>query len=261
MRKPLIQLHPLDNVAVARVALPAGSEVQDADGTPLPVRNAIAAGHKIALRPIAPGEVVLKYGQVIGLASAAIAAGEHVHVHNVQMGEALPRAAALAPAVAEAAAADLGAATFEGFVRADGSVGTRNYLGVMATVNCSATVCKAIAQAFAAPGALPGVDGVVAITHGSGCGMSDGEGLALLRRTLRGYAAQPNFAAVLLVGLGCEVNQLEPLLQGLEPAARERVKTLTIQDAGGTREAVAAGQAVVRELAEQAGAARRSTVP
>ncbi len=260
MSTELIVLHERDNVAVARVALAEGASLLRPGGAALQVRNAIAAGHKIALRPIAPGEVVLKYGQPIGVASAAIEAGEHVHVHNLGMGQALP-----------ARAPDSGtpdtlpvheAATFEGFVRADGRVGTRNYIGVISSVNCSATVCKAIAQAFSgpAPAALPGIDGVVAITHGSGCGMSEGEGLAVLRRTLRGYALHPNFAAVLLVGLGCEVNQVDGLVEGLDAPARGRVRRLTIQEAGGTREAIAQGQDLVRELAGQAASARRSTV-
>ncbi|MGQ3053681.1 MAG: UxaA family hydrolase [Roseateles sp.] len=257
MSTDLIQLHARDNVAVARVALAAGSEVRHADGATLPVRDAIAAGHKIALRAIAPGELVLKYGQPIGMASQAIAAGEHVHVHNVEMGTTLPAQAV--DAGTSAANRPQDAASFEGYVRADGRVGTRNYIGVLSSVNCSATVCKAIARAFEAPGALPGVDGVVAITHGSGCGMSDGEGLALLRRTLRGYALHPNFAAVLVIGLGCEVNQVGALLDGLDGGAR--VRSLSIQGEGGTREAIATGQALVRELAAEAGQARRSTVP
>ena len=255
----LIVLHASDNVAVARVALAEHDEINLPTGAPLRVRAAIAAGHKIALRPIAAGELVLKYGQPIGVASAAVAPGEHVHVHNVEMRAALPPQAAARSADT---ADDIGeAATFEGYVRADGRVGTRNYIGVISTVNCSATVCKAIAQAAERAG-TPGVDGVVAITHGSGCGMSDdGEGLALLRRTLRGYAAHPNFAAVLVVGLGCEVNQIEPLVGALDPAVRQRVRTLAIQDAGGTREAIAHGQALVAELAAQAATAQRSTVP
>jgi altronate hydrolase len=258
----LIVLHATDNVAVARVALAADSEIATPGGSPLRVRQAIDAGHKIALRAIAPGEVILKYGQPIGVASLSIEAGEHVHVHNVEMGVAtLPRGASVEPA-AELAAAEC--ATFEGYVRPDGRVGTRNYIGVLATVNCSATACKAIAQAFSGPGlqALPGVDGVVAITHGSGCGMSaDGLGLELLRRTLRGYAAHPNFAAVLVVGLGCEVNQVGPLVEGLDATTLERIRTLTIQDAGGTREAIERGVELVRELAAKAGEARRSIVP
>jgi altronate hydrolase len=259
---PLIVLHAGDNVAVARVALAEGADIARPDGSTLHVRAPIGAGHKIALRPIARGEVVLKYGQPIGVASATIEAGEHVHVHNVEMGAALPPQ----PASGERAATGLvgEGATFEGYLRPDGRVGTRNYIGVVSTVNCSATVCKAIAQAFSGPAlaAFPGVDGVVAITHGSGCGMSaEGEGIELLRRTLRGYAAHPNFAAVLVVGLGCEVNQVDPLVEGLDAAARLGIRTLTIQDAGGTREAIERGRALVSELAAVAASARRSTVP
>jgi len=256
----LIVLHGADNVAVARVALAEDADIKRSDGSSLRVRAAVPAGHKVALSFIAQGEVVLKYGQPIGVASAPIGAGEHVHVHNVEMGHTPPgqgagvRLEGVLPAEASA--------TFEGYVRTDGRVGTRNYIGVLSTVNCSATACKAIAQAFSGPAALPGVDGVVAITHGSGCGMSaEGEGLELLRRTLRGYAAHPNFAAVLLVGLGCEVNQVAPLVEGLDATTRDRIRTLTIQDAGGTREAIARGQELVRELAAQAAEARRSTVP
>ncbi|WP_457447854.1 UxaA family hydrolase [Roseateles sp. P5_E4] len=258
---PLILLHASDNVAVARVALAENEEIAAPGGAALRVRAAIDAGHKIALRAIAPGEVVLKYGQPIGVASTAIQAGDHVHVHNVDMAkEAPPQAASRSPAAPLAAGE---AASFEGFVRNDGRVGTRNYIGVLSSVNCSATVCKAIAQAFSgeALAAFPGVDGVVAITHGSGCGMSaEGEGLELLRRTLRGYATHPNFAGVVLIGLGCEVNQVDPLVQGLPAAARERIHVLTIQQAGGTREAVEQGKQLVRELAAQASTARRSTV-
>jgi altronate hydrolase len=257
----LIVLHASDNVAVARVALAQDAEIGRPGGAMLRVRDAIGAGHKIALREIASGEVVLKYGQPIGVATTAIAAGEHVHVHNVGMGgEAPPRAPhgrSTAPLVA------CEAASFQGYVRADGRVGTRNYIGVLSTVNCSATACKAIAQAFSgeALAAWPGVDGVVAITHGSGCGMSaEGEGLELLQRTLRGYAAHPNFAAVVLIGLGCEVNQIEPLVQGLAPEVRQRIRTLTIQDAGGTREAIERGRQLVGELVAQASQACRSTV-
>jgi len=257
----LIVLHERDNVAVARVALAEGAAIARPGGAQLQVRAAIGAGHKIALRPIAAGEAVLKYGQPIGVAMAPIEPGEHVHVHNVGMGQALPAQPADGRPPAALPAHE--AATFEGYVRPGGRVGTRNYIGVISSVNCSATVCKAIAQAFsgAAPATLPGIDGVVAITHGSGCGMSEGEGLALLRRTLNGYAAHPNFAAVLLVGLGCEVNQVDRLVEALEVAARERVRTLTIQEAGGTREAIEHGQALVRELAVQAASAQRSTVP
>ncbi|HEX5685153.1 MAG TPA: altronate dehydratase family protein [Ideonella sp.] len=256
----LIVLHARDNVAVARVPLAQDADIPRPEG-PLRVRAAIPAGHKIALRRIAPGEVVFKYGQPIGVAEVPIEAGEHVHVHNLAMAPALP-AQAVERGQDAAPAADE-AASFEGYVRDDGRVGTRNYIGVLSTVNCSATVCKAITQSFSGPALaeLPRVDGVVAITHGSGCGMNEGEGLVLLRRTLAGYASHSNFAGVLLVGLGCEVNQVDPLIDELEPRVRERIRRLTIQEAGGTREAIERGQNLVRELAAQASSARRSTVP
>jgi altronate hydrolase len=255
LQQALIQLHPRDQVAVARVAIAEGAVITQ-PGVVLTARNAIPAGHKIALAPIAAGEVVLKYGQPIGVASRDIAEGEHVHTHNLEMAEALPVQAV--DAKGAAAASSGAAATFEGYLRADGRVGTRNYIGVLSSVNCSATVCKAITRAFEGA-TLPGVDGVVAITHGSGCGMSDGEGLALLRRTLRGYATHPNFAAVVVVGLGCEVNQVGDLLEGLDTGGR--VHGLTIQGEGGTRETIERGQALVRQLATQAGAAQRTTLP
>jgi altronate hydrolase len=259
---PLIVLHAADNVAVARVAVAAGQVLALPDGRSVTPCAAIPAGHKIALSAIAPGAAVRKYGHVIGAATRAIAPGEHVHVHNLGMWASPPAHASGAAYVATRPAVD--AATFLGYVRADGRIGTRNYVGVISSVNCSATVCKAIAQAFAgdALAAHPGVDGVVAITHGSGCGMGgQGEGIELLRRTLRGYADHPNFAAVLVVGLGCEVNQVGTLVQGLDERASGRIATMTIQDAGGTRAAIEQGRRLVEGLLEVAGRARRTAVP
>jgi len=256
----LLRLHPADDVAVARSAIATGTALAGPDG-PLQALDDIPAGHKIATRAVAAGDPVRKYGQVIGVAITAIAAGQHVHVHNLDMGDSHP-----AHGVGRAYVPTTPVprpATFEGYVRADGRVGTRNFVGVISSVNCSATVCKAIEKAFAgdALASWPGVDGVVAITHGGGCGMSGtGEGIELLRRTLRGYAAHPNFAGVLVIGLGCEVNQVGTLVEPLANAS-ERVRTLTIQDAGGTREAIAAGSALVRELLALAAAARRQPVP
>jgi altronate hydrolase len=257
---PLILLSDADNVAVARHELPAGTTLLPGE-LPLVSRAAIPSGHKIALKPIAAGEVVRKYGQVIGLATADIAPGDHVHVHNLGMGgdshdhaagrEYRPTVPATTPA------------SFQGYLRRDGRVGTRNYLGVIASVNCSATVCRYIAEAFKG-GALrdyPNVDGVVAITHGSGCGMSGGgEGIELLRRTLRGYADHPNFAGVLVIGLGCEVNQVAPLVESLNAREPGLVSAMTIQDEGGTREAVAQGQALLHEMLPLANAATRTEV-
>ena len=258
---PLIRLSEADNVAVARQAIAAGAvltvgEWQITTGEPIP------SGHKVALRAIAEGEVVRKYGQVIGLATQAIAAGAHVHVHNLDMSEA-GRAHSVGHAY-QAVARLTSSASFEGYVRRNGRVGTRNYIGVIASVNCSATVCRYIADAFKGEAlqAFPGVDGVVAITHGSGCGMGgSGEGIDLLRRTLRGYADHPNFAGVLVIGLGCEVNQIAPLIETLVARDAGLFAALTIQDEGGTRETVEQGKNIVRDMLALAQGARRSTVP
>ncbi|WP_175781804.1 UxaA family hydrolase [Burkholderia cenocepacia] len=262
MKQPtIVILHGNDNVAVALDALAPEVPV-DVHGAPLRPAAAIPAGHKIATAPIVRGDAIVKCGQPIGIALRDIAAGEHVHVHNVGMPE---RHAHDDGSVGGAhdVAADRGD-TFDGFVRPDGSVGTRNYVGVIASVNCSASVCHAIADAYrhGALDAFGHVDGVVAITHQSGCGMSaTGDGIELLRRTLVGYARNPNFAGVLLVGLGCEVNQVGALAQRLDAAAPGTVRTLVIQDEGGVRDTVAKGVSIVRELLERADGARRSAVP
>jgi len=257
---PLIRLSDIDNVAVARQEIAAGTLLTI--GTlQITTREAIPSGHKVALRPIDSGEVVRKYGQVIGLATQAIAAGAHVHVQNLDMsgagrvhsvGHAYQAVARLEPA-----------ASFEGYVRSNGRVGTRNYIGVIASVNCSASVCRYIADAFKgeAMQAFPNVDGVVAITHGSGCGMDgSGEGLEILRRTLRGYADHPNFAGVLVIGLGCEVNQIAPLIESLASRESGLFSAVTIQDEGGTRETVEQGKNIVRDMLTLANRAQRSTV-
>ena len=256
----LMQLAATDNVAVARRDLAAGESLPVGSLT-LAVREAVGAGHKLATQAIHRGEPVLKYGQCIGLASQDIAPGEHVHVHNLAMvdaagvhevGRAYRPLQRLAPA-----------ATFEGIVRADGRVATRNYLGVIASVNCSATVCQHLARALSADelAAFPNVDGVVAISHGSGCGMAgSGEGFEVLRRTLRGYADHPNFAGVIVVGLGCEVNQVAPLVQDLNQRTPGLFATLTIQEQGGTRETIAAGADLLRQMLPLANQATRQTV-
>ncbi|KUZ02494.1 galactonate dehydratase [Burkholderia territorii] len=262
MNQPtVVILHRDDNVAVALDALEPGGSIGVND-TPLRVAAAVPAGHKIATAAIARGASIVKCGQSIGVALCDIGAGEHVHVHNVGMPERHALDDGPAGSVHDAPADRLD--TFDGFVRPDGSVGTRNYIGVIASVNCSASVCHAIADAYrhGALDAFGHVDGVVAITHQSGCGMSaTGDGIELLRRTLVGYARNPNFAGVLLVGLGCEVNQVRTLAAQLDASAAGTVRTLVIQDESGVRESVARGVSIVRELLEVAEGARRSTVP
>jgi altronate hydrolase len=260
--RTVVRLHDDDNVGVALRALTKGEGVE-LGGSRLHVLADIPAGHKVATCDIAGGTHVRKYRQTIGVALQDIRAGEHVHVHNVGMPERHEPRDAGVESTRRAAPAKR-TDTFMGFERADGQVGTRNFVGVIASVNCSATVCHAIAEAFKgeAMAAFANVDGVVPITHQSGCGMSStGEGIALLRRTLTGYARNPNFAGVLLVGLGCEVNQVSELTEALKPLAACPVRTLVIQDEGGARETIHRGIEIVKELIETANRATRTVVP
>ena len=250
-----LTLNPADDVAIVLEALEPGTAVESLN---LSAAEAIPAGHKIARHAIAAGSVVRKYGQVIGEAVRDIAAGAHVHTHNLAMSEARAGAAIGVDARTHR---PLSGASFEGFVRADGSVGTRNYIGVLTSVNCSATVARRIADAFPDSSLPRGVDGVVAFTHQGGCGGSSlSTDTAVLQRTMAGYARHPNFAAVLVVGLGCEANQIPDWLarEGLEPNAD--LRTLTIQEAGGTSRAIEAGLVAVREMITRASTARRQTV-
>src|SRR5580765_3777815 len=201
-----IRLHPADDVVIARQQLVGGTTLIDEKVT---VSGLVPPGHKVATKALAAGSPVRRYNQIIGFASRDIAAGEHVHLHNLAMG-AFDRDYAFG-ADAKPTQFVVPAATFQGIVRDDGRVATRNYIGILSTVNCSATVARGISDYFRGPGlaAFPNVDGVVALTHGSGCGMdTHGEGMLLLRRTLGGYARHPNMAGVLMIGLGCEANQI-----------------------------------------------------
>ncbi len=279
LAQAVLQLHPEDPVALARRELEPDTELEG-PGRRLTVRDTVPHGHKVALTDIAAGEQVRKYGQPIGVATQAIAAGEHVHEHNLSSlsREGLPvpaqtddgaataqeDGAPTAPRAAHSRPAPDSVPTFDGIVRPDGRVGTRNYVAVLSSVNCSATVVKRIAAAFSAPGALdehPGVDGVIAITHGSGCGLSrDGEGLEVLRRTLTGYARHPNVAAVVVVGLGCEVNQINALVDGFDLPESTPVRHLVIQELGGSMATVRRGVELVTELLPEA-AVPRQPVP
>lgn len=255
-----IRLHDADDVVIARSQLVQGAALA---GTK--VRGLIPPGHKMALRDIAAGAPVRRYNQIIGFASRAIAAGEHVHVHNLGMGPDkgdFARAHELCCDVKPEAPRRQ--ATFQGIVRADGRVATRNFIGVLSSVNCSATAARAIADHFSRrtnPAALtdfPHVDGVLALTHGTGCGMdSEGEGLRLLRRTLAGYARHANFAAIVMVGLGCEANQVQDWLEDSGLPEGERLRVFNIQDMGGTAKTVAHGIALIEQMLPQANAVQR----
>jgi altronate hydrolase len=258
----VIRLHPQDDVVIALDQLVGGMHLP-AEG--VTVVGLVPPGHKVAARPIAQGAVVRRYGQIIGLASQPIRAGQHVHSHNLVMGDFTRDYAFCAETRSDAAATER--AVFQGIVRADGSVATRNYVGILTSVNCSATVARAIADHFRRdvnPGTLadfPNIDGVVALTHGSGCGIDpEGEGLRILQRTLGGYACHPNFWGVLVVGLGCETNQIPRLLAARGLAESARLRTFTIQDTGGTTRTIARGIAMIGEMLPLANQIQRQPV-
>ena len=255
-----IRLHPADDVLIARWQLVGGTQAENVE-----IKGLIPPGHKVAVHAIVAGEPVRRYNQIIGFASKPIAAGEHVHTHNLDMG---PNKGDFARDYAFGA--DMKPepvkkqATFMGIKRADGRVATRNYLGILSSVNCSATAARAIADHFSRqtnPSALekfPNVDGVVALTHGTGCGMdTEGMGMQILQRTLAGYATHPNFAGVLVVGLGCESNQINAWLAHSSLREGETLRVFSIQDTGGTAKTVAKGIALINEMLPQANMARR----
>jgi altronate hydrolase len=259
---PLIRLHQSDNVLIAKSQLGLGQQIE-IGAAMLRLRAQVPAGHKVAARRIARGEAIRKYDTVIGFAGRDIEAGEHVHSHNIELREYerdpgfgldvrpvdyLPEAER---------------ASFMGIVRPDGRVGTRNFIGLFSSVNCSATAIKKIAEYFT-PERLaeyPNVDGVVAFAQTSGCGMSSPSyHFDVLRRTIAGYAQHPNLAGALIVGLGCERNQVADLVasQGLQPGVLMR--TMVMQDIGGTRQTIEAGIAMVKDMLPAANAIERQPV-
>lgn len=259
---PTIRLHENDNVVVARVAIASGASL---NGEGLLANADIPAGHKVATRPIPQGGPITKFNQTIAFASTDIAPGDHVHIHNAAYGKFARSSEACVDARPTAYFPEAERATFQGYRRPDGKVGTRNFIGILTSVNCSATVARMIAEAFHAPAALadyPNVDGVVALVHGTGCGMqAGGEGHELLKRTIAGYAEHPNFAGVLLIGLGCEVAQVGDIGALVTGPGAPPMRTMTIQEEGGTRRTVEKGIAIVREMLADANRAQRETLP
>ncbi len=257
---PLIRLHAGDNILIAREPVALGQWIDDGA---LRVRAQVAAGHKIAAVAIAAGQPVRKYDTVIGFAARDIEPGEHVHTHNLRF-EEFDRDPGFCTDVRPVdLLPDAEQARFMGIVRDDGRVATRNYIGILSSVNCSATACHKIAAHFTPErlAAWPNVDGVVAFTHGTGCGMSTPSlNFDVFRRTLAGYAKHPNLAAVLVVGLGCERNQISELLssQGLQRGPR--LVAFNMQDSGGTRATIAAGVAAIEALLPEANAVQRVPV-
>lgn len=251
-----VRLDPSDNVVTATRALEAGTQVETVSTAGL-----IPSGHKIATRAIAKGEEVRKYAQFIGLASEDIAPGDHVHSHNLEF-RATEQAyefgtdlRPVAPATGD---------TFMGYRRENGAVGTRNYIAIVTSVNCSATAARRIADHFT-PDRLadyPNVDGVVAFVHGTGCGMQgDGEGFAALQRVMWGYARHPNHAGVLMVGLGCEMNQIDWLLEAYGLKQSETFQVMNIQNVAGLQRTIEMGIAKVEAMLPLANLAQRTPCP
>ena len=256
----VVRLSQRDNVVIALRDLESGADVAEVGAT---LSSPVPRGHKIATAPIAKGESVYRYGQIIGEAKADIAPGEHVHVQNLGMGEHLQdyrhgaESKPLAPIQEKR--------FFQGYHRADGKVGTRNYVGILTTVNCSGSVARFIAETAEKSGLLdrfPNVDGIVPIVHGTGCGMSStNEGYQTLFRTLSGYAQHPNFGGILLIGLGCEVMQLSDLVGGRKIRADGELRYMTIQNEGGTRRTIERGLKELDGILEAANKCARAPAP
>jgi altronate hydrolase len=257
---PTIRMHANDNVLIARVDLRQGLELQEG----FACLNRIPAGHKVAARAIAKGEPILKYDTVIGFASSDIRAGTLLHRLNMEFREFERDYAHARDYRPVQYVPDAERATFMGIMRDDGRVATRNYVGIVSTVNCSATVVHRIADWFTAERLeeFGNIDGVAAFTHSTGCGMElSGEPMDLLRRTLAGYIRHANLAAVLVVGLGCERNQINTLFGAERLTSGTKLKTFVMQDSGGTRKTIEAGIAAVRELLPDANRVTRVPVP
>jgi altronate hydrolase len=254
-----LRLGPSDDVVIALRDLAAGTRLEPEGVT---AAEKVPAGHKLATRARAVGEPVRRYGQIIGFASAAIAPGQHVHTHNLEMHN-FARDYAFGQDVKPVAAPEE-PATFMGILRKDGRVATRNYIGVISTVNCSAAVSKWVAEAFKGDALkdYPNIDGIVPLTHQTGCGMaSTGEGIDVLRRTIAGYARHANFGGVLVIGLGCEANQMDALFFSQQLKEEDLLKPLIIQQQGGTAKTVQAGIDAVKKMLPFANNVKRERVP
>ena len=254
-----VRLDASDNVVTATRALEAGTPVEDTTTTGL-----IPSGHKIATAAIPKGAEIRKYAQLIGYASEDIAPGDHVHTQNTDFrntDQEYEFGTDLRPVTK---VAEDQRDTFMGFRRENGSVGTRNYIAVVTSVNCSATAARRIADSFG-PEELaqyPNVDGVVAFVHGTGCGMAgDGDGFEALQRVMWGYARHPNHAAVLMVGLGCEMNQIDWLLEAYGLKQGPTFQTMNIQNVAGLQKTIDMGVEKIRAMLPIANEATRTPCP
>jgi altronate hydrolase len=269
-----LRLRDLDNVAVAKRPIAGGTELLN--GTiHLVAGSEVPLGHKIAIRPIEPNEPILKYGQIIGYAKRRIESGEHVHTHNVGMradADDRMKTGYEAQFCADYKPLQLyppeKQRTFSGFARDGGKVGTRNYVGVISSVNCSASVSRYVADRFKSEDFrrdFPHVDGVVPITHKGGCGVQIGHPYELLKRVLAGVARHPNVFGYVMIGLGCETNQVQFIRSDYKldvvSGGAPKPTFINIQEAGGTTKTVDAAAAAVKQLCARANEARRTKHP
>jgi altronate hydrolase len=263
-RSQTLKLHPRDDVVIAKCPLARGTLVET-DVGPVPIEEPIGPGHKVAVRAASVGDPVRRYGHVIGVASAPIRPGEHVHLHNLREPDGAERLAVGADVPRDAASRPEAPRTFDGYLRPSGRVGTRNYVAVLSTVNCSASVTHLVRDRFRDVGRdFPNVDGVIALTHKGGCGhVEGGEDHELLQRVLSGYALHPNVAAYVVIGLGCEVAQAAPMVErhSLSLLSGERPPVLGIQQEGGVRKTVEAAVSAVSRLLPLANEAHRTRRP
>jgi altronate hydrolase len=254
-----LRLNARDNIVVAVDQVGEG-----ADAAGVTARARIPRGHKMATGKIEKGEPIYKFGQIIGFAANAILPGEHVHTHNCAYGEFDRDYAFAHDARAEPVLPLAERATFEGYRRPGGKAGTRNYIGVLTSVNCSATAARFMAQEIERSGILrdyPNVDGVIPLVHGTGCALDlKGEGYELLKRTQWGYAANPNMGGVVMVGLGCEGFQIKTFMDAYGMAESDTFRTFTIQEVGGTKKTVQAGVEAIRAMLPIVDRARRETI-
>ncbi len=247
-----IRLDPADNVVTALHPLEVGTKG---------AIELIPRGHKMAAQAIAQGQPVLKYAQVIGYATYDIPQGAHIHTHNLTFratGQRYEFATNLRPV--EQSTED----SFQGYRRESGRVGTRNFIAVLTSVNCSATAARMIASHFTPDilAAYPNVDGVTAFVHGTGCGMAgDGEGFEALQRVMWGYARHPNVAGCLMVGLGCEMNQIDWLMEAYGLTPGPLFQAINIQDVAGLRRTVELGIEKITAMLPLANQAQRTTCP
>jgi altronate hydrolase len=268
LQEVAIRLHPEDHVAIAKTNLTAGTTLLFGAEEQVKVRQFIPSGHKVAIAEVAPAAPLRRYGQIIGFATQPIQPGDHVHSHNLDVKDFARDYAFGVDVRPVDYIPESQRRTFMGYKRANGQVGTRNYIAVISSVNCSAHTSREIAHYFTPErlAAYPNVDGVIALTHANGCASRlGGHDYLLLQRTLAGMSRHPNIGAYILVGLGCETNQISDLVErhqltqngnGSQPPPH-----LTIQDVGGVRKTIEAGVAAVQALLPVVNQAQRTPQP